>query len=96
MQASNVSAIPKLDLSDAALLRDQAFIDGVWCDGASFLEWFAEEAKRAYGDTIPAERADARLFVLRQPIGVTAAITAWNFPIALMLRKAAPALAAGC
>ena len=63
---------------------------------ASFIEWFAEEAKRIYGDTIPATRADQRLTVIRQPIGVTAAITPWNFPAAMMTRKAAPALAAGC
>jgi len=63
---------------------------------ASFIEWFAEEAKRIYGDTIPAPRADQRITVLRQPIGVTAAITPWNFPAAMITRKAAPALAAGC
>ena len=63
---------------------------------ASFVEWFAEEAKRVYGDTIPAPRADQRLTVLRQPIGVTAAITPWNFPAAMITRKVAPALAAGC
>lgn len=63
---------------------------------ASFIEWFAEEAKRIYGDTIPATRADQRLTVIRQPIGVTAAITPWNFPAAMITRKAAPALAAGC
>lgn len=63
---------------------------------ASFIEWFAEEAKRIYGDNIPAPRADQRLSVIRQPIGVTAAITPWNFPAAMITRKAAPALAAGC
>lgn len=63
---------------------------------ASFIEWFAEEAKRVYGDTIPAPRADQRITVLRQPVGVTAAITPWNFPSAMITRKAAPALAAGC
>ncbi len=63
---------------------------------ASFIEWFAEEAKRVYGDTMPAPRADQRITVLRQPIGVTAAITPWNFPAAMITRKAAPALAAGC
>ena len=63
---------------------------------ASFIEWFSEEAKRIYGDTIPATRADQRLTVIRQPIGVTAAITPWNFPAAMITRKAAPALAAGC
>ncbi|MCU0760052.1 MAG: NADP-dependent succinate-semialdehyde dehydrogenase [Steroidobacteraceae bacterium] len=63
---------------------------------ASFIEWFAEEGKRVYGDVIPTFRADARLVVLRQPIGVAAAITPWNFPAAMITRKAGPALAAGC
>ncbi|TCO74208.1 NAD-dependent succinate-semialdehyde dehydrogenase [Rhodovulum euryhalinum] len=64
--------------------------------GASFIEWFAEEAKRIYGETIPGHQADKRLTVIRQPIGVTAAITPWNFPNAMITRKAGPALAAGC
>jgi len=64
--------------------------------GASFIEWFAEEAKRIYGDVIPAHGHDKRLLVLKQPIGVAAAITPWNFPIAMITRKVAPALAAGC
>ena len=64
--------------------------------GASFVEWFAEEAKRIYGDVIPSPAADRRLVVLKQPIGVCAAITPWNFPIAMITRKVAPALAAGC
>ncbi|MEN0617375.1 NADP-dependent succinate-semialdehyde dehydrogenase [Klebsiella indica] len=63
---------------------------------ASFLEWFAEEGKRVYGDTIPGHQADKRLLVIKQPIGVTAAITPWNFPSAMITRKAGPALAAGC
>ena len=63
---------------------------------ASFIEWFSEEAKRVYGEVIPAPMTDRRLLVLKQPIGVTAAITPWNFPIAMITRKAAPALAAGC
>ena len=63
---------------------------------ASFIEWFAEEAKRVYGETIPAHRTDSRIVVLRQPVGVVAAITPWNFPAAMITRKAAPALAAGC
>ena len=63
---------------------------------ASFLEWFAEEAKRAYGDIIPPHQEDKRLLVIRQPIGVAAAITPWNFPAAMILRKVAAALAAGC
>ncbi|WP_343315331.1 NAD-dependent succinate-semialdehyde dehydrogenase [Brucella sp. BE17] len=63
---------------------------------ASFIEWFAEEAKRVYGDTIPSPQSGQRLTVIQQPIGVTAAITPWNFPAAMITRKAAPALAAGC
>ena len=63
---------------------------------ASFLEWFGEEAKRVYGDTIPGHQADKRIVVLKQPIGVVAAITPWNFPLAMITRKAAPAIAAGC
>ncbi len=64
--------------------------------GASFIEWFAEEGKRIYGDTIPAHHADKRIVVLKQPIGVCAAITPWNFPNAMITRKAGAALAAGC
>lgn len=64
--------------------------------GANFLRWFAEEGRRAYGDVIPSHRADARIVVLKQPVGVVAAITPWNFPIAMITRKAAPALAVGC
>ena len=63
---------------------------------ASFVEWFAEEAKRVYGDLIPGHQADKRIMVLRQPVGVVAAITPWNFPAAMITRKVAPALAAGC
>ena len=63
---------------------------------ASFIEWFAEEAKRVYGEVIPSHRRDARLVVLRQPVGVVAAITPWNFPAAMVTRKVAPALASGC
>lgn len=64
--------------------------------GASFIEWFAEEAKRIYGEVIPGHAADKRLVIIKQPVGVTAAITPWNFPVAMITRKAAPALAAGC
>ena len=64
--------------------------------GASFIEWFAEEGKRAYGDVIPTHQADKRILVLKQPIGVSAMITPWNFPNAMITRKAGPALAAGC
>jgi succinate-semialdehyde dehydrogenase/glutarate-semialdehyde dehydrogenase len=63
---------------------------------ASFIEWFAEEAKRIYGDTIPSHKGDARIVVSKEPIGVVAAITPWNFPAAMITRKAGPALAAGC
>lgn len=63
---------------------------------ASFVEWFAEEAKRTYGDAIPSPQVNQRITVIKQPIGVTAAITPWNFPAAMITRKAAPALAAGC
>ncbi|HMK69315.1 MAG TPA: NADP-dependent succinate-semialdehyde dehydrogenase, partial [Stellaceae bacterium] len=63
---------------------------------ASFIEWFAEEGKRTYGDTIPAHGTDKRIVVLKQPIGVSCAITPWNFPSAMITRKAGPALAAGC
>lgn len=64
--------------------------------GASFIEWFAEEAKRTYGDTIPSPSANNRIVVTKEPVGVCAAITPWNFPCALITRKAGPALAAGC
>ncbi|MGH6648570.1 NAD-dependent succinate-semialdehyde dehydrogenase [Aquabacterium sp.] len=64
--------------------------------GASFIEWFAEESRRVYGETVPSTDATKRFLVIRQPIGVCAAITPWNFPIAMITRKVAPALAAGC
>jgi len=64
--------------------------------GSTFIEWFAEEAKRVYGDTIPAPSADKRIIVIKQSVGVVAAITPWNFPNAMITRKCAPALAAGC
>ncbi len=64
--------------------------------GASFVEWFAEEAKRAYGETIPPTKAGQRILTVRQPVGVVSAITPWNFPVAMVTRKVAPALAAGC
>ena len=63
---------------------------------AGFLEWFGEEAKRVYGDTIPGHQSDKRIVVIKQPIGVAACITPWNFPLAMITRKAGPALAAGC
>ena len=64
--------------------------------GAGFVEFFAEEAKRVYGETIPTHKADARILVTREPIGVVAAITPWNFPVAMITRKVCPAIAAGC
>lgn len=64
--------------------------------GASFVEWFSEEAKRAYGDTIPGHMSDKRIMTIKQPVGVVGAITPWNFPSAMITRKVAPALAAGC
>ncbi len=64
--------------------------------GAGFIEWFAEEGRRTYGDTIPSHARDKRLFVLKQPVGVVGCITPWNFPIAMITRKVGPALAAGC
>ena len=64
--------------------------------GASFIEWFAEEAKRIYGDVIPGHQRDKRIMVLKQPVGVVGSITPWNFPNAMVARKVAPALAAGC
>jgi succinate-semialdehyde dehydrogenase/glutarate-semialdehyde dehydrogenase len=64
--------------------------------GASFIKWFAEEGKRVYGDVIPAHTQDRRLVVIKQAIGVVAAITPWNFPLAMITRKAGPALATGC
>ncbi len=64
--------------------------------GASFIEWFAEEAKRVYGDVIPGHQDDKRIFVLKQPVGVVASITPWNFPNAMIARKIGPALAVGC
>ena len=64
--------------------------------GASFIEFFAEEAKRVYGEMIPGHQRDKRIMVIKQPIGVAASITPWNFPNAMITRKAGPALAAGC
>lgn len=64
--------------------------------GASFVKWFAEEARRIYGETIPAPASDRRILIVKQPVGIAAAITPWNFPVAMITRKVAPALAAGC
>ncbi|MGH8323652.1 MAG: NAD-dependent succinate-semialdehyde dehydrogenase, partial [Steroidobacteraceae bacterium] len=90
------------NLEDLAILmtaeqgKPLAEAKGELAYAASFIEWFAEEGKRLYGDTIPGHQADKRIVVLRQPVGVVAAITPWNFPAAMIARKAAPALAAGC
>lgn len=88
------------DALAALLTREQgkplAEATGEIVYGASFVEWFAEEGKRAYGDIIPTNAPGRRLLVLRQPIGVVGAITPWNFPVGMVTRKVAPALAAGC
>ncbi|MCP5368347.1 MAG: NADP-dependent succinate-semialdehyde dehydrogenase [Hyphomicrobiales bacterium] len=84
------------DLMTAEQGKPLAEAQGEVVYGASFIEWFAEEAKRVYGDTIPGHQADKRIVVLKQPVGVVAAITPWNFPIAMITRKCAPALAVGC
>ena len=90
------------NLNDLALIltseqgKPLAEAKGEVAYGASFVEWFAEEAKRVYGESIPASTSDKRIQVLKQPIGVCAAITPWNFPVAMITRKVAPALAAGC
>ncbi|WP_283637894.1 NAD-dependent succinate-semialdehyde dehydrogenase [Marinovum algicola] len=76
--------------------KPQAEARGEVMYGASFIEWFAEEAKRAYGETIPGHQRDKRITVITQPIGVAASITPWNFPNAMITRKAGPALASGC
>ncbi len=76
--------------------KPQAEAKGEVLYGASFIEWFAEEAKRVYGETIPGHQRDKRITVISQPIGVAASITPWNFPNAMITRKAGPALAAGC
>src|SRR3989344_4553143 len=84
-----------LKLADVANLGP-ADAEGEVAYGASFVEWFAEEAKRINGETLPQFDNSRRLLVLKQPIGVCAAITPWNFPLAMITRKVAPALAAGC
>ncbi|KQR76413.1 NAD-dependent succinate-semialdehyde dehydrogenase [Burkholderia sp. Leaf177] len=88
------------DALAALLTREQgkplAEAKGEVAYAASFLEWFAEEAKRSYGDVIPSSKAGSKIIVTREPVGVVAAITPWNFPLAMITRKAGPALAAGC
>ncbi|QTH23841.1 NAD-dependent succinate-semialdehyde dehydrogenase [Rhizorhabdus wittichii] len=92
--------IDRQDDLAALLTREQgkplAEARGEIAYAASYLDWFAEEGRRAYGEVIPTHAADKRLFVLRQPVGVVGAITPWNFPAAMVTRKIAPALAAGC
>ena len=83
-------------LMTAELGKPLAEAAGEIAYAAAYVEWFAEEARRVYGEIIPSHQADKRILVLRQPVGVVAAITPWNFPAAMITRKAAPALAAGC
>ncbi|WON77741.1 3-sulfolactaldehyde dehydrogenase [Serratia sp. UGAL515B_01] len=95
-------ALMQENLDDLALIltaeqgKPLAEARGELANGTSFVQWFAEEAKRIYGDTIPQPSGDKRIIVTKEPIGVTAAITPWNFPHAMITRKVAPALAAGC
>jgi succinate-semialdehyde dehydrogenase / glutarate-semialdehyde dehydrogenase len=92
--------VERMDELSALLVREQgkplAEAEAEIAYAASFYEWFAEEGKRVYGDTIPPPTPDRRILVLKQPVGVTAGITPWNFPAAMVTRKSAPALAAGC
>ena len=92
--------LERIDHLAALLVREQgkplAEAEAEIAYAASFYEWFAEEGKRVYGDTIPPPTQDRRILVLKQPVGVTAGITPWNFPSAMVTRKSAPALAAGC
>ncbi|MEM7569547.1 MAG: NAD-dependent succinate-semialdehyde dehydrogenase [Pseudomonadota bacterium] len=90
----NADALARLMTLEQGKLLSQSRTEVVY--GASYIEWFAEEARRAAGDILPHAQGDKRILVMRQPIGVTAAITPWNFPIATVTRKCAPALAAGC
>src|SRR5271166_4058085 len=90
----NVEDLGKLMTAEQGKPLEEA--KGEVAYAASFIEWFAEEAKRVYGDTIPSPWEDRRLVVIKEPIGVCAAITPWNFPAAMITRKLAPALAVGC
>jgi succinate-semialdehyde dehydrogenase/glutarate-semialdehyde dehydrogenase len=94
LMIANVDDLGKLMTAEQGKPLDEA--KGEILYAASFIEWFAEEAKRVYGDTIPSPWNDRRLVVIKEPIGVCAAITPWNFPAAMITRKAGPALAAGC
>ncbi|BAK77352.1 succinic semialdehyde dehydrogenase [Pseudogulbenkiania sp. NH8B] len=87
---------PLARLLTAEMGKPLAEAKGEIAYGAAYIEWFAEEAKRVYGDVIPATQGDKRLITIKQPVGVVAAITPWNFPNAMLARKIAPALAAGC
>jgi succinate-semialdehyde dehydrogenase/glutarate-semialdehyde dehydrogenase len=94
LMLANVNDLGKLMTAEQG--KPLAEAKGEVAYAAGFIEWFAEEAKRVYGDTIPSPWEDRRLVVIKQPIGVCAAITPWNFPAAMITRKLAPALAAGC
>ena len=94
LQMENVDALADLLTTEQG--KPLAEAKGEIKYGASFVEWFAEEARRAYGDVIPGHHSDKRITVIKQPVGVVGAITPWNFPNAMITRKVAPALAAGC
>ena len=94
LMLANVDDLGKLMTAEQG--KPLAEAKGEVAYAAGFIEWFAEEAKRVYGDTIPSPWEDRRLVVIKQPIGVCAAITPWNFPAAMITRKLGPALAAGC
>jgi succinate-semialdehyde dehydrogenase / glutarate-semialdehyde dehydrogenase len=94
LMLANVDELAKLMTAEQG--KPLAEAKGEIAYAASFIEWFAEEGKRLYGDLIPGHQPDKRIMVLRQPVGVVAAITPWNFPSAMITRKVAPALAAGC
>ena len=94
LMLANVDDLGKLMTAEQG--KPLAEAKGEVAYAAGFMEWFAEEAKRVYGDTIPSPWEDRRLVVIKQPIGVCAAITPWNFPAAMITRKLGPALAAGC
>jgi succinate-semialdehyde dehydrogenase/glutarate-semialdehyde dehydrogenase len=94
LMVANIEDLGKLMTAEQG--KPLAEAKGEVAYAASFIEWFAEEAKRVYGDTIPSPWNDRRLVVIKEPIGVCAALTPWNFPAAMITRKAGPALAAGC
>ncbi len=94
LQIENADELAKLMTAEQGKPLAEARGEVVYA--ASFVEYFAEEAKRVYGETIPTHKSDSRIVVIRQPVGVVAAITPWNFPMAMITRKAAPALAVGC